>query len=85
MLLIDKEASQSVYRDNKDDITQTVSDTSAYLNSVKNVAISSHSLLTYDVHKTVFENGVTIYVNYGAKEAAADGVTVAAMDYVVVK
>lgn len=83
--LIDKEASQSVYRDNKDDITQTVIDTSAYLNSVKNVAISSHSLLTYDVHKTVFENGVTIYVNYGAKEAAADGVTVAAMDYVVVK
>ncbi len=57
----------SLYEDNKDYIKDCVDESKAYLASVAGETISNHEYITNDVTKTVFSNGVTVYVNYGDK------------------
>ena len=57
----------SLYEDNKDYIKTCVDESKAYLASVAGETISKHEYITNDVTKTVFSNGVTVYVNYGDK------------------
>ena len=47
--------------------------------------IVSHKILTDDVKCVKYGNGVSVYVNYGDEETTADGVTIPAKDYVVVR
>ena len=57
----------ALYEDNKDYIKDYVDESKAYLASVAGETISNHEYITNDVTKTVFSNGVTVYVNYGDK------------------
>lgn len=45
--------------------------------------ITEHACVGEDLFKTVYSNGVTVYVNYSDKEQTVDGVTVKAVDYAV--
>lgn len=45
--------------------------------------IVDHKIVGEDFFKTVYANGVAVYVNYSDKEQTADGITVKAEDYAV--
>lgn len=45
--------------------------------------ITDHARVGEDVFKTVYANGVSVYVNYSDKDQTVDGVTVKAENYVV--
>lgn len=49
----------------KDNIKATYDKTSAYYESIKGASITEHEILPDGLRKTVFSNGVTVYVNYG--------------------
>jgi len=53
------------------------------LSQVKGQAISSHQKLADGVYRTTFENGKSVYVNYGSEPATVDGVTIEAENYKV--
>ncbi len=52
------------------------------LQRVQNSTITDHGMAAEQVSRTVYDNGVTVYVNYGTAEyTAADGTQVAARSY----
>ena len=55
----------AVYADNAKLIEDYVTESKAFLTSVAGATIVDHQYLTEDVVKTVFDNGVTVLVNYG--------------------
>ena len=56
----------SVYADNKAIMAEMTRKTESYYNAIAGSKIISHQLLTNEVRETVYENGVTVYVNYGS-------------------
>lgn len=62
----------SLYSDNIDTIEQYVSEAKDFLNSVSGSSITSHAYLTNDVTRTVFENGVSVIVNFGEKNYVSE-------------
>ena len=73
-----------VYDNNKQMIKDTLNKYSDYFIKVKDLSIKEHSVINNNVRKTVFEDGTTVYVNYGSTEYKADEITVEAMSYKVV-
>ena len=55
----------ALYEDNKNLIEEYVNESKNYLTSVAGATITNHTYVTKDVTKTVFDNGVTVFVNYG--------------------
>ena len=51
------------------------------LAQVSNAQMVAHEALSDTLKKVTYSNGVTIYINYGAEDAQADGYTVPAKDY----
>ncbi len=47
-------------------------------------SIADHAIITDDVRVTTYNNGTTVYVNYGVEDTTVNGVTVKANDFVVV-
>ncbi len=74
----------SLYSDNKNTIFDMVNKSSKYLKNVEKATIISHSILENNVHKTEFDNGTTIYVNYSNDKNTADGISIKPMDFTVV-
>lgn len=62
----------SLYSDNKELIESYVSESKDYLNSVAGSAIKSHTYLADKVTRTVFENGVSVIVNFGEKDFVSE-------------
>lgn len=62
----------ALYSDNVKLIEDYVTEGKAYLTSVAGATIVSHQYMTKDVVKTVFDNGVTVYVNYGDTDYTSD-------------
>ena len=56
-----------------------------YFNAVKNAKIINHEILENGVRKTVFDNGVTVYVNYTDKSVSVDGNNIEASSYIYIK
>lgn len=54
------------------------------LGCVSNAQMVSHETLTDTLKKIGYSNGTTIYVNYAAADAQADGYTIPAKDYLVI-
>lgn len=69
----------------KTDIVETVAAYKDYFEQVKNAEIIDHKVINDDVRLTVFNNGVSVYVNYGDKDYAAAEGAVTAGGYLVVK
>nr|MCR5031605.1 hypothetical protein [Lachnospiraceae bacterium] len=49
----------------------------------QNAYILSHEILEKDLIKVTYSNKAVIYINYGAKDKTADGITIPAMSYEV--
>lgn len=58
----------SLYDDNKELIAQNIKDYALLFEKVKSAKISEHTVVNEKVRKTVFDNGVTVYVNYGNED-----------------
>ncbi len=51
------------------------------LKHVSGASIVGHEILDTDVRKVTYDNGVTIYINYGKEAVKADGVDIPALSY----
>ncbi|MBO4900309.1 MAG: hypothetical protein J5509_08445 [Lachnospiraceae bacterium] len=67
------------------DIVDTYNRYNSELGHTFNQEMSSHEKLTETVSCTGYEDGTKVYVNYGYEDYDADGVTVPARDYLVVR
>lgn len=72
-----------LYENNFKEIVDSLNKCEDYLNGVKDASIKEHILINRDVRKTVFDNGVTVYVNYGDKEYIDGELSVKSMDFKV--
>ena len=75
----------SHYSSIKSDIISTVKENKNYYNAIANSSIVDHEIVSETVRKTVFDNGVTVYVNYGQQSAETPVGTVNALSYVFTK
>lgn len=73
----------SVYSTVKDDILDTCTKLSDYYQSINGAKIVSNTVVSTGVHCTVFDNGVTVYVNYNSNAVSTPAGEVAAMGYVI--
>lgn len=55
------------------------------LAALRTAMITEHVKLSADLARVTYDNGMIVYVNYAGKDAQADGLTIPAMDYLVVK
>lgn len=53
------------------------------LRDVQNAAIIKHEIISENVRKVTYDNGISIIVNYGSTDAKVDGITVPALGYAV--
>ena len=69
-----------------DEVAQIAKDfTEGDLAALRTALILRHEKLATDLYCVTYNNGMTVYVNYGSADAQADGLTIPAMDYLVVK
>ena len=71
----------ALYSDNAKIIEQYVNESKDYLTSVAGAKITNHQYVTNDVTKTVFDNGVTVYVNFGDTDYVSEFGTVKAQGF----
>lgn len=71
------------YDANKDNINGYFTEAKDFLNSVSGVTVKTYEILANGITKTVFENGVTVYVNETVNDAVCEGVSVKAMSFKV--
>lgn len=64
-------------------VVDTYKEFAANLASVSGKQMTNHEILSEDVRRVTYENGVVIYVNYSDTEQKADGYTIPANDYIV--
>lgn len=75
----------SQYGTYKDTIISYDKELKAFNQKVEGATIDQHDMLDNDITRVKYSNGVTVYLNYGEKQASADGVTVEPMSYKVVE
>ena len=75
----------SAYSDIKPYIEDAVSKNKDYYNKINGATIKDHIIYENGLRKTVFDNGYSVYVNYGDKREAVAGVSVEALSYKLVK
>lgn len=71
----------AVFEGVSDKLYQTVRSYSEYFDLIKNTAIKTHTILENGIRKTVFENGVTVYVNYSGNTLHCEHGTVDGYSY----
>ncbi len=72
----------TVFDDNIGLIESMLAESKAYLNAVKSAKIVDHEYVSATLTKTVFDNGVTTYVNFGDNEVTVGKVKVPANGFV---
>ena len=73
----------AVYGDLKNEIYTNVKALTNYYNSISGQRITSHTVMENGLRETVFENGVTVYVNYTDKAISSPAGEVNAGDYLI--
>ncbi|MBP5249652.1 MAG: hypothetical protein J6Z46_06575 [Lachnospiraceae bacterium] len=73
----------STYADWEDTLIDTYKEFKENLSCVYGKQITDHTIISEDVRKIGYENGYVVYVNYGEKDASADGYTIPARGYIV--
>ena len=71
------------YNSNKDDINNYFAEAKDFLNSVSGVSVKSYDILAKGVSKTVFENGVVVFVNETVKDIVYEDILVKSMSFEV--
>lgn len=73
----------TVYSAVKQEIIDTYGELSNYYQSINGAKIVSNTVISSGVHCTVYDNGVTVYVNYNSNAVSTSAGEVAAMGYVI--
>lgn len=76
---------ESIGRGVKTDIIETVNEYKPYFESVNGAAIVDHEIIAPGVHKTVFDNGVAVCVNYNTTDYEGEIGKIPARGYINVK
>lgn len=71
------------YESAKNDINNYYAQAKDFLNSVSGVSVKAYEILEKGVSKTVFDNGVTVYVNQTTEDVVCEKNTVKAMSFKV--
>ena len=69
----------------KQDVIKMISRYQSEMAGLGSVSITNHQRLSDEVCVTRYADGTSVYVNYGAQAFDADGVTVPARDYLVLR
>ncbi len=69
----------------KDSIVSAINDNRAYFDAVKDAKIISHQIMSDGLRKTVFDNGLTVFINYSDEVASTPIGVVDACSYVFEK
>lgn len=73
------------YEDWTDEAASLYKEYNAFYGAVKDAQMSGHEILSGTLRRVRYTNGVTVYVNYGDREAVYDGIRVPAQGYLVQK
>lgn len=73
----------TVYSGVKDNMLSCYANLSDYYKDVKGAKIVSNTVISSGVHCTVFDNGVTVYVNYNDYSVQTPAGEIGALDYIV--
>lgn len=73
----------SLYSSVKDDMLSTYDDLADYYESINGAKIKLSTIVASGVHCTVFDNGVTVYVNYNYEAVQTPVGEIGALDYIV--
>ncbi|MEE0839383.1 MAG: DUF5696 domain-containing protein [Acutalibacteraceae bacterium] len=71
-----------MYTDNKEEIVNNVNANADYYTAVADAHIDDHICITNDVRKIVYDNGVSVYVNYSEDDYMTDMGIVPAGSYI---
>lgn len=71
-----------LYSDVKENIIANVNETKDFYLAIEDAKIKDHIVVSKDVRKVVYENGVTVFVNYGESEYISELGNVAAKSFV---
>ena len=74
----------STYADWENTVVDTYLEFKQNLSGVCGQQMVSHEILSDDLIRVTYANGIKVYINYSNVEASADGVRVPAKDYLVV-
>jgi len=74
----------TAYDDFKDDIQDVYQYIANALNPVLGTTVAERTMLQTGVSRIVYDNGITLYINYRSTPVTVDQVTIAALDYEVV-
>ena len=72
----------TAYKGNMELVEDTLKDTGKLFKKIKNTQIKSYIMLDKNITKTVFDNGVTVFVNRSQSAYTAEGVEIAPMSFV---
>lgn len=75
----------STYADWEQTVVDTYKEFEANLSCVYGEQMVDHKIITSDLYRIEYANGIVIYINYANTDAKVDGLTVPAKNYVVVK
>ena len=75
----------STYADWEQTVVDTYKEFEANLSCVYGEQMVDHKIITSDLYRIEYANGIAIYINYANTDAKVDGVTVPAKNYVFVK
>lgn len=73
----------TVYSGVKDGMLSCYNDLADYYDNIKGAKITSSTVIGSGVHCTVFDNGVTVYVNYNSTSAQTPAGEIGALDYII--
>ena len=76
------------WKNNKPTREQIEKDISRYkecFSKISNCSIKGHYILSENLRCTVYENGYSVFVNFGDKEEKHGDITVSAKDFIIVK
>ncbi len=71
------------YENVKEDIISAYNDLAGYYESINGAKIVSNSIISSGVHCTVFDNGVTVYVNYNSDTVTTPAGECEAQNYII--
>lgn len=71
-----------LYEDNKEELIETINSSADYYKAIADAHIVDHICITNDVRKVVYDNGVTVFVNFGETEYVSELGVVSAGSYV---
>lgn len=69
----------------KKNIYKAVKETAPYYEAIKGSSIKNHTILTNDIVKTEFDNGINVYVNYSDVDVTIDGKEILAESFMFCK